>query len=60
MNSRFLIVILGSSKGIEENLNHIASSDFGVNYVDGNGNMILVYCLFFFSFFVFFVSDSFI
>jgi hypothetical protein len=37
MNSRFLIVILGSSKGIEENLNHIASSDFGVNYVDGNG-----------------------
>ena len=37
MESRFLIIVLGSSNKIEENLNNIASSEFGVNYVDGNG-----------------------
>jgi len=37
MESRFLIIVLGSSKNIEDSLNPIASPDFGVSYVDGNG-----------------------
>ena len=37
MESRFLIVVLGSSKGVEDYLNNIASEDSSVNYVDGNG-----------------------
>ena len=32
-----MIVILGSYKGIEEDLNNIANGEDGVNYVDGNG-----------------------
>jgi hypothetical protein len=37
MDSRYLIVVLGDYKNIEDDLNHIADSDHGVNYVDGNG-----------------------
>lgn len=34
---RFMIIILGSSKGIDSDLNQIADGEYGVNYVDGNG-----------------------
>jgi hypothetical protein len=37
MDSRYLIIVLGSYNKIEEDLNHIANSDYGVHYVDGNG-----------------------
>jgi hypothetical protein len=37
MDSRYLIVVLGFYKNIEEDLNHIANSDYGVHFVDGNG-----------------------
>lgn len=37
MDSRYLIIVLGSYPKIEEDLNHIANSDQGVHYVDGNG-----------------------
>jgi hypothetical protein len=37
MDARYMIVILGSYKGIEEDLNNIANGEDGVNYVDGNG-----------------------
>ena len=34
---RYLIIVLGSSKNIQEALNHIADSEYGIHYVDGNG-----------------------
>lgn len=37
MDSRYLIIVLGSYNKIEEDLNHIANSEDGVHYVDGNG-----------------------
>lgn len=37
MDTRYMVIILGSYKGIEKDLNHIANSDSGVHYVDGNG-----------------------
>jgi hypothetical protein len=37
MSSRFLIIVLGSYKNIEKDLNHIADSEEGVHYVDGGG-----------------------
>jgi hypothetical protein len=37
MDSRYLIIVLGSYGEIEEDLNHIANSEHGVHYVDGNG-----------------------
>lgn len=37
MDTRYIIIVLGSYKGIEKDLNHIASSESGVHYVDGNG-----------------------
>lgn len=37
MENRYMIIVLGSSKNIEKDLNHIADSEYGVNYVDGNG-----------------------
>lgn len=36
-NKRFMIIILGSSRGIDSDLNEIADGEYGVNYVDGNG-----------------------
>lgn len=36
-NKRFMIIVLGSSKGIDVDLNEIADGEHGVNYVDGNG-----------------------
>jgi hypothetical protein len=36
-NKRFMIIVLGSSKGIDIDLNEIADGEHGVNYVDGNG-----------------------
>lgn len=36
-NKRFMIIILGSAKGIDSDLNEIADGEYGVNYVDGNG-----------------------
>ena len=36
-NKRFMIINLGSSKGIDVDLNDIADGEYGVNYVDGNG-----------------------
>jgi hypothetical protein len=32
-----MIIIIGSYKGIEEDLNHIANAEQGVHYVEGNG-----------------------
>ena len=37
MGSRYLIIVLGSYKNIEKDLNHIADSEEGVHYVDGAG-----------------------
>ena len=37
MSDRYLIIILGNSTNIAEELNHIADAEHGVNYVDGNG-----------------------
>ncbi len=37
MGSRYLIIVLGSYKSIEEDLNHIADSEQGIHYVDGAG-----------------------
>jgi len=36
-SNRYMIIVLGSSKGIDEDLNNIADGEYGVNYVDGNG-----------------------
>lgn len=36
-NNRYFLMVIGSSKNIDEDLNHIADSKTGVNYVDGNG-----------------------
>lgn len=36
-NKRFMIIVLGPTKGIDDDLNNIADGDYGVNYVDGNG-----------------------
>jgi len=36
-NNRYFLVVIGSSKNIDEDLNHIANSEEGVSYVDGNG-----------------------
>lgn len=35
-SSRYLLIVLGSSKGIDQDLNHIANGETGVNFVDGN------------------------
>ena len=43
MYNRYLIVIIGSSRGIDESLNNIAESEYGVNYVDGNGIFIATF-----------------
>tara|TARA_R110000868_G_scaffold193176_2_gene437875 strand:+ start:852 stop:1286 length:435 start_codon:yes stop_codon:yes gene_type:complete len=37
MNKRYMVVILGSSKGVSEDLNNVADSDTGINFVDGSG-----------------------
>ncbi len=37
MSSRFLIIVLGSYREIEKDLNHIADAEEGVHYVDGAG-----------------------
>lgn len=37
MNLRYLIIVLGNTNSIEVDLNHIADSETGVHYVDGNG-----------------------
>tara|TARA_R110002153_G_scaffold63785_1_gene171036 strand:+ start:1612 stop:2061 length:450 start_codon:yes stop_codon:yes gene_type:complete len=37
MGSRYLIIVLGSYKSIEDDLNHVADSEQGVHYVDGSG-----------------------
>lgn len=37
MNLRYLIIVLGDTNSIESDLNHIADSETGVHYVDGNG-----------------------
>jgi len=34
---RYMIIVLGSSENIDADLNHIANSDYGVNFVDGSG-----------------------
>ena len=36
-NNRYFLMVIGSSKNIDEDLNHIADSKTGVHYVDGNG-----------------------
>jgi len=35
-DKRYLLIILGSSQGIDQDLNHIANGETGVNFVDGN------------------------
>jgi len=42
-NKRFMIIILGSSRGIDSDLNEIADGEYGVNYVDGNGIFIATF-----------------
>lgn len=37
MDSRYLIIILGSYNKIEQDLDNITNPDYGVHYVDGNG-----------------------
>jgi hypothetical protein len=37
MGTRYLIIVLGSYKSIEKDLNHIADSEQGIHYVDGSG-----------------------
>ena len=37
MGTRYLIIVLGSYKSIEKDLNHIADSEQGIHYVDGAG-----------------------
>ena len=37
MDTRYMIIILGTYGSIEEDLNHIANSETGVHYVNGNG-----------------------
>ncbi len=37
MDTRYLIIVLGSYKKIESDLNYIANTEYGVHYVDGNG-----------------------
>ena len=35
--NRYLLMLIGSSKGVEDDLDHIADSDDGVHFVDGSG-----------------------
>lgn len=35
-DKRYLLIILGSSQGIDQDLNYIANGETGVNFVDGN------------------------
>ena len=42
-SNKYLIIILGSAKGIDDTLNNIADSEYGVNYVDGNGIFIATF-----------------
>ena len=44
MNRRFLLIILGTSNGVDKDLNFIADAETGVNFVDGKGVFI---CTFF-------------
>jgi hypothetical protein len=37
MGLRYLIIVLGSYSGIDDDLNNIADPEYGVHYVDGNG-----------------------
>jgi hypothetical protein len=37
MDKRYMVIILGTYTSIEEDLNHIANSETGVHYVNGNG-----------------------
>jgi len=37
MDTRYMIIVIGSYKGIEEDLNHIANAEQGVHFVEGNG-----------------------
>jgi len=41
--NRFLLVILGTAMGIDQDLNHIADSESGVNFVDGKGMFICTF-----------------
>lgn len=41
--NRFLLVILGTATGIDKDLNHIASGEHGVNFVDGKGMFICTF-----------------
>lgn len=43
MNRRFLIVILGTASDIDKDLNFIADSETGVNFVDGKGIFICTF-----------------
>ena len=36
-NNRYFLMIIGSSKNIDEDLNNVADSELGVNFVDGSG-----------------------
>jgi hypothetical protein len=43
MNRRFLLIILGTSNGIEKDLNFIADGETGVHFVDGKGMFICTF-----------------
>ena len=36
-NNRYFLMIIGSSKNKDEDLNNVADSELGVNFVDGSG-----------------------
>ena len=42
-NRRYMIIILGSANGIDDDLDPIADSEHGVNYVDGTGIFIATF-----------------
>jgi len=43
MNRRFLLLVLGTTVGIEKDLNFIADGETGVNFVDGKGMFICTF-----------------
>lgn len=41
--NRFLLIILGTTAGIDKDLNYIANGEHGVNFVDGKGMFICTF-----------------
>jgi len=43
MDSRYLLLLIGGSEGIERDLNFVANGDTGVNFIDGKGMFICTF-----------------